>query len=128
MAINLWRALSHPPQDRPLAVCDARSVATQSGAFNTLVRVDKVPDAEARMKPPANVDALPKGWIFHYDPAHRWYYYPRMTLDELLLFKLYDSIEEDPWRCPHAAFTDPSAPADAIPRESYEIRSFVYFE
>jgi hypothetical protein len=45
-----------------------------------------------------------------------------------LLFKLYDSEQMGPWRCPHSAFVDPSAPADAPPRESYELRSFVYFE
>jgi hypothetical protein len=119
MAINLWRALSPPPQDQPLAVCDARSVVTQSGA--------PPPRAEMLKAPPPNDAELPHGWIFHFDPAHRWYYYPDMTRDELLLFKLYDSIESGPWRCPHASFVDPTVPADTPPRESYEIRSFVYF-
>lgn len=128
MAINLWRALSKPPQDRPLAVCHALSVATQAGMPNYMIRVDQLPPREQMAKElPANYADLPQGWIFLWDPAHRWYYYPNMAADELLLFKLYDSEESGAWRCPHSAFLDPSAPADAPPRESYEMRSFVYF-
>ncbi len=125
MAINLWRALSPPPQDRPLALCDARSVATQSGVPNALVQVDVMPPREEMLSEPP--EGSRNGFLFHFDPAHRWYYYPDMTADEVLLFKLYDSVETGPWRCPHVSFADPTVNG-VPPRESYEIRSFVYFE
>ncbi len=126
MAINIWRALSPPPQDRPLAVCDASSVRTQSGTSNTLILVDEIPPPEAMAaEAPAEAQGR-QGFLFHFDPAHRWYYYPDMTADEIVLFKLYDSTETGPWRCPHASFVDPTV-AGVPPRESYEIRSFVYF-
>ena len=125
MAVNLWRALTPPPQDRPLAICDARSVATQSGVPNALVQVTAMPPREEMLSEPP--EGARSGFLFHYDAAHRWYYYPDMTAGELVLFKLYDSLESGPWRCPHVSFADPTVKA-APPRESYEIRSFVYFE
>ena len=126
MAINLWRALSAPPQDRPLAICDGTSVATQSGAYNTLMPVDNMPPREQMLTEPPADPNLRRGFLFHYDPAHRWFYFPNMRRDELLLFKLYDSTETGPWRCPHVSFVDPTV-KNAPPRESYEIRSFVFF-
>ncbi len=125
MAVNLWRMLSPPPQDYPLAICDGRSVATQSGSPNALVPVETMPRREEMLgKPPKNTHNV---FLFHHDPEHRWYYYPNMTPGEVLLFKLYDSTETGPWRCPHVSFSDPTV-KDAAPRESYEIRSFVYFK
>ena len=124
MAVNLWRALTPPPQDRPLAICDARSVATQSGVPNALVQVSVMPPREEMLSAPPQ--GARNGFLFHFDPAHRWYYYPDMTPGEVVLFKLYDSIETGPWRCPHVSFADPTV-NDAPPRESYESRSFVYF-
>ncbi len=126
MAVNLWRSLSPPPQDRPLAICDGRSVVTQGGVFNTLMLVDAIPPPEARPSEPPPDPAARRGFLFHHDPAHLWRYYPDMGPDEVVLFKLYDSTETGPWRCPHVSFVDPTVQG-APPRESYEIRSFVYF-
>ncbi len=126
MAINIWRALTPPPQDRPLAVCDARSVVTQSGALNGLMLVDAMPLPDEILDQQPELPPSRNGFLFHFDPAHRWYYYPDMTAEEVLLFKLYDSTETGPWRCPHVSFADPTVKG-ARPRESYEIRSFVYF-
>ena len=125
MAVNVWRALTPPPQDRPLAICDAASVLSQSGVPNALVQVTKMPPREEMLSEPP--EGARNGFLFHYDPAHRWYYFPDMGQDEVVLFKLYDSTETGPWRCPHVSFADPTASAGTPPRESYEIRSFVYF-
>ena len=39
---------------------------------------------------------------------HRWYYFPKMTKDEVILFKMYDSDTSKEGRfCFHTAFTDP---------------------
>ena len=38
---SLWRAFSEPPQDWPLALCDARSVGADEGVPNTLHIVDR---------------------------------------------------------------------------------------
>ena len=62
-----------------------------------------------------------------YNPNHRWYYIPEMRADEALLLKCYDSATDGRTRFgPHTAFTDPTTPADAAPRESIELRTLVF--
>ncbi len=62
-----------------------------------------------------------------YSPNHRWYYIPEMRTDEALLLKCYDSATDGRTRFgPHTAFTDPTTPADAAPRESIELRTLVF--
>lgn len=116
-AYNLWRALSPPPQDVPLAFCDARS----------FTEADLIV-AQAIFDP---VDGSPEwsfeSWVAAHNPAHRWYFYPDLTADEAVLFKTNDS---DPARAhcvPHVAFDDPLAPADAPPRISIEMRATAYW-
>lgn len=116
-AYNLWRALSPPPQDVPLAFCDIRSVAA-----------DDLIVADAIFDPP---DGAPEwsfeSWVVGHNPAHQWYFFADMTADEAVLFKTNDS---DPTRAhcvPHVAFDDPLAPADAPPRISIEMRATAYW-
>lgn len=116
-AYNLWRALSPPPQDVPLAFCDIRTVAA-----------DDLIVADAIFDPPNGAPEWSfESWVVGYNPAHQWYYFPDMTADEAVLFKTNDS---DPARAhclPHVAFDDPLAPADASPRVSIEMRATAYW-
>ncbi len=123
---SLWRAFSPPPQDRPLALCEAGSVGAEEGVSNTLVWVDAMPSAEAMLAPIEGEDRMPAASVFRYSPAHRWWYFPDMTRGEVLLFKLHDSDRTRAWRTPHSAFADPSRP-DARTRESIEFRTVAYF-
>lgn len=69
------------------------------------------------------------GETYHvrFNPAHRWFYVPQLRTDEALLIKCYDSETDGRARfVPHTAFTDPTAPADAPPRESIELRTLVF--
>ncbi|MDE2596556.1 MAG: hypothetical protein KGL44_06745 [Sphingomonadales bacterium] len=122
VAYNLWRALSPPPQDVPLAFCDARSFTAED-----LIVADAIFD------PPANRDGTPapewsfESWVVAHNPAHRWYYYPNMTADEAVLFKTNDSDPRFAHCIPHVAFDDPTAPADAPPRVSIEVRATCYW-
>jgi hypothetical protein len=124
---SFWRAFSQPPQDTPIAVCDARSVRPDEGSTNTLFIVDKLPDEATMLGPMPNEDEVPGAAIFHYNPAHRWWYFSNMTRDEALLIKFHDSDHSRAWRTPHTAFRDPSF-ADAKPRSSIEVRTVAYFE
>ena len=68
------------------------------------------------------------GEIYHltYNPSQRWYYAPRMTPDEVLLIKGWDSLDDGRTRfTPHGAFEQPDTPTDAPPRESIEVRTLV---
>ena len=63
-----------------------------------------------------------------HDPAQRWFYYPAMRPDEVLMFKTFDSIDEGRQPCSiHTAIHLADAPADARPRESVETRAFVFY-
>jgi hypothetical protein len=68
------------------------------------------------------------GFNLSYNPAHRWYYTPRMRPDELYAFKLYDSDATRPQWTGHTAIVDPDAAADASPRQSMEIRTISFID
>ena len=111
--VNLWRPIKSPALDVPLAVCDARSVAPQDLIASDLVYRDR------------------RGETYNlvYNPTQRWFYAPAMRTDEVLLIKCFDSRDDGAVArfAPHTAFVDPTAPADAPPRESIELRTFVIF-
>ncbi|HXS28240.1 MAG TPA: CmcJ/NvfI family oxidoreductase [Steroidobacteraceae bacterium] len=124
---SFWRAFSEPPQDTPLAVCDGRSVRAEEGTTNTMFVVDNIPDESTMLGPMQNEDQVPGAAIFHFSPAHRWWYFSRMTRDEAIVVKFHDSDRARVWRTPHTAFRDPTFP-DAKPRHSIEFRTIAYFE
>ena len=114
---TLWRVLTEPPQDMPLALCDARSVAPGDRQ-----EADGVSDSPGE---PEKRYALS---LFRHNPAHRWCYFRDMTPDQLLIFKGYDS---DPARAsgvPHGAFDDPSWSGRGQPRESSDYRVIAFFD
>lgn len=110
--VNVWRPIAGPVLSSPLALCDARSVAPG----------DLVP-SERRAK-----NRIGEIHQAIYSPAHRWYRFPRMTRDEALLIKTYDSATDGRSRFTiHSAFEDPTTPPGAPPRESIESRCFAFF-
>jgi hypothetical protein len=126
IAFSLWRALSPPPQDWPLALCDGRSVRPDEGTSNTKVDVDVLPEGDALFAPIEGEEDMVAATIFHHSPDHRWYYFPDMTSDEVVLIKFHDSDHSRTWRAPHTAFRDETRP-DAVMRLSYEFRAFAFF-
>jgi len=109
--INLWRPIRGPLRDAPLAVCDALSVASEDLVPSDLIYRDRV------------------GEIYGvtFNPNHRWFYLPEMQPNEALLLKCYDSVTDGRARfAPHTAFEDPMVGTDVLPRESIELRTFVF--
>jgi hypothetical protein len=127
IASSLWRSFSDPPQDWPLALCDAASVRADEGVPNTLHVVDRIPAPEAMLREMPGEESLIAAAIFHYNPDHRWWYFSNMTRDEVVLLKFHDSGPGKALRTPHTAFRDTSFP-NARLRESIEFRSFAFFE
>ena len=113
---NVWRALSPPPQDIPLAVCAADSLQDQD-----LVVADAIFDHHGQ--PEWSFESL----MIRYNPRHRWSYFSNMTRDEALVFKTKDSDPSKAHHVPHSAFDDPSAPPDAPPRISIEMRATAFW-
>jgi hypothetical protein len=126
IAFSLWRALSPPPQDMPLALCEGRSVRDEEGTHNTKVDVNEIPTADALFAPIEGEENMAAATIFHHSPDHRWWYFPDMTPDEVIFIKFYDSDHRTAWRCPHTAFRDTSRP-EANWRRSIEFRAIAYF-
>jgi hypothetical protein len=112
MAINVWRPIRGPVEESPLAVCSGRSIATADCVIRQFTALNRV-----------------RHWyLFRYNPAQRWYYFPRAERDEVLLLKCYDSCEDGRTRfAAHTAFRDPTTPPDAAPRESIEVRALALF-
>ncbi|MFW3172839.1 CmcJ/NvfI family oxidoreductase [Geodermatophilus sp. CPCC 206100] len=105
---NQWRLLSPGPTERPLALCDARTLA-----------VDDVIPGDSVF--PARDWSFEIAFIGH-NPAHRWVYFPTLTSEQVLVFTQADSEAGRPRVVPHTAFTDPSCPPGAAPRISVETR------
>ena len=126
IAFSLWRALSPPPQDMPLALCEGRSVRDDEGTPNTKVDVNEIPTGDELFAPIEGEENMTAATIFQYSPEHRWWYFPDMGPEEVIFIKFYDSDHRTAWRCPHTAFRDTSRP-DARQRRSIEFRGIAYF-
>lgn len=113
---NIWRTFSPPPQDVPLAVCDARTVSPAD-----LVPADACFDRDGTVK--WSFEAL----LLQYSAAHRWLYFPDMRGSDALVFKRHDTDPQQPHHVPHSAFSDPRVAADHAPRASVEIRTVAYW-
>lgn len=110
--VNVWRPIKGPLEEAPLAVCDARTIAPDDLIATDLIYPDKVGEI----------------YNFSFNPAHRWFYFPRMQRDEALLIKCFDSDENAAGRfTAHTAFDDPATPENPRPRESIETRALVFF-
>ncbi len=109
---NIWRAVSLPPQDVPLAVCDARTV--QGGE---LIAADAVFDT------PGKPEWSFEGIVVAHLAAHRWHWFPDMHRDEALVFKTNDSDRRVAHAVPHVAFNNPLCAPDSAPRVSIEMRA-----
>jgi hypothetical protein len=110
--IQVWRPIRRPVLTDPLGICDGRSIPQRG--FILLQRRYRDRTAE----------------VYHiaYNPEHVWFYFPQMTRDEALVFKVFDSDQTRPTRfTAHSAFDDPNTLPDAPPRESIETRTFAFW-
>ena len=113
---NMWRSVSPPPQDIPLAVCDARTVAPGDEVTVTAVTTEHRG---------GDIRHDTTGYV--HNPAHRWHYYADMRPDEVLVFKAHDTDPGRARRVPHTAFTDPTCPPGTPTRASVEMRGLALF-
>jgi hypothetical protein len=112
---NVWRSFSGAPQDVPLAVCDAQTVAPRD-----LVIADAIFD------PPGGAPEWSfESWLIAHNPSHRWHWFSAMTRDEVIIFKTSDSLHGN--AVPHVAFDDFSVPENCHPRASIEMRAIAFW-
>jgi hypothetical protein len=110
--IQVWRPIRHPVETFPLAIADARSILPD----NLVISERRYPERVGQT------------YAITYNPAHKWFWFPRMRRDEALVFKVFDSLKDGRARwTAHTAFEDPTSPPNARPRESIEIRTLAFF-
>jgi hypothetical protein len=111
--INVWRPLGpHPITNKPLAICDYRSV-----------------DVEKDVKPMTTrlVDSNVTAYTLSHN-AHIWYYLSQMRSDEMFFFKQYDSKPDVAQYAFHTAFEIDSEPTPSEEQRSLEIRCLVFYD
>ena len=107
--VNVWRPLA-PVLESPLALADAR----------TLAAADLVP---AKLVYP---DRVGETYAVAWSARQRWFWFPRLTPDEAILIRVFDSrVTEGVPFSAHGAFDDPTAPTNAPARRSIEVRTLV---
>jgi len=106
--LNAWRNIDDQPVTRmPLAVCDQRTVSPE----------DLIPTR-------LGTHAL-EIFMSQFSAQHRWFYFPEMDRDEVLLIKTYDSAALELGQCPtlHSAVEVPGV--GGSPRRSCEARVLI---
>lgn len=110
--VNVWRSITSAVRTSPLACCDATTVEDS----DLIATERRAPDRVGELQ------------LVRWNPSHRWYWYPDMRRDEILLLKTYDSARDGrARRSVHTAFANSLAAPDAAPRESMESRLLVFF-
>ena len=115
VSIDFWRTtnMAGPLRHMPLAVCAPASLERPDILAMDFIGI--APD-----------ERTTHHLGLRYNPSQRWYFYPDMTGDEVLAFKLCEFWKDDPdaspQNCFHSAFVDPATPADAEERQSCEHR------
>ena len=125
--VNVWRNIADTPVAvHPLAMCDAQTVDPADLVVFEIHYADRIGE----------------NYFARHAPRHRWYFYPALTRDEVILIKQWDSAgtlartqgarrdADDDAPCTfsfHSAFVDPSTPIDAPDRWSIEVRCMVIY-
>src|SRR6476661_4047313 len=110
--IQVWRPIRHPVETFPLAMADAQTLSPD----DMIVSERRAPGR------------IGQTYAIKFNPAHKWYWFPRMRREEAYVFKVFDSMKDGRARwTAHTAFEDPTTPPHARPRESIKIRTMAFF-
>jgi len=132
--INVWRPIKDTVYDYPLALADFRTLDVERDLVKTELRF-----------PPWLDDK--ETFSVKYNPNQKWYYWSRMTPNEVLIFKCYDSqsqklasfnasvgadnlslLRDVSGLAPHSAFLDEEGEASGIKRQSIEVRALAFHD
>lgn len=109
---NFWKPLKRRVEEKPLAMCDVTSASPEDMLKMVLRYRTRTGEI----------------YVMRHSSTHRWWYFPGMTPEDVVLLKTYDSETDGRARfLGHSAFEDPNTPPDAVVRESIEIRTMAFF-
>ena len=110
--VNTWRSVAGPVVHKPMTLCDAETIDAPDLVATERQAKERTGELQ----------------LVTWNPNHRWYYYPEMRRDEVLLIKTFDSRKDGrARRSIHSAFDNPRADEHTPPRESIESRALVFF-
>lgn len=109
---NVWKPIRRTVEERPLAMCDVTS-SPDDDFFKLYLRYR---------------DRDGENYVMRHSKNHKWWYFPKMTPEQVILLKTYESETDGRARfVGHTAFEDPTSPPDTPFRESVEIRTMAFF-
>ncbi|KAL2827757.1 hypothetical protein BDW59DRAFT_54564 [Aspergillus cavernicola] len=110
--INFWRPISGPVEDHPIAVCDRRTLDSSKLIETDMIRGNYT------------------GTMLYsqYEPngTCQWYYMSAQNVEDVLLFKGFDTKEDSVKYTPHTSFTPLNTSDNPCPRVSVEVRALVF--
>lgn len=111
--VNVWRPLMGPIRSFPLVLCDAATM----------------PDKDLLAADHIYSDRRGETYRICYSPEQHWYYISEMGMDEAVIIKCYDSLQDGRAKLSgHGAARLVENPPDAIPRQSIEVRTIGFFD
>ena len=109
---NVWKPIRRVVEENPLAMCDVTS-SPPDDFFKLHLRYR---------------NRNGENYVMRHSPQHKWWYFPKMTPEQVVTLKTFDSDTDGRARfVGHSAFTDPTSAPDAPVRESVEIRTITFF-
>lgn len=110
--VNVWKPIRRVVEERPLAMCDV-TTSPQEDFLKLYLHYR---------------DRIGENYVMRKSDSQKWYYFPKMTPDQVILLKTYDNATDGTARfVGHTAFIDPTSPPNAPMRESCEIRTICFF-
>ncbi|KAK0701277.1 hypothetical protein B0H67DRAFT_500740 [Lasiosphaeris hirsuta] len=108
---SIWKPLTGPCRDFPLAFLDPKSVDQERDLF----KVDEVFPTVAN-----------EVFQVYHNPNHKWYYIPNQLDSEVAIFNAFDSENGQSLAVPHCS-CDLGEAGSGVPRQSIEVRAFVFY-
>jgi hypothetical protein len=109
---NVWKPIHRVVEEYPLAMCDVTSTPPEDYFKLHLHYRDRIGE----------------NYVMRHSNIHKWWYFPKMTPEQVILLKTYDSETDGRARfVGHTAFEDPTSKPDAPVHESVEIRTIAFF-
>ncbi|KAL4866188.1 hypothetical protein BDV12DRAFT_173246 [Aspergillus spectabilis] len=110
--INLWRPISGPVEDHPIAVCDGQTLNSSK-----LIETDVIRGSYT------GTMLYPQ---YELNGTCQWYYMSGQDVEDVLLFKGFDTKEDSVKYTPHTSFTPLNPSQNPCPRISVEVRALVF--
>ena len=116
MSIQTWRTFSEPPHDTELAMCSSSSVEPEDVIIG---------ETKARF---LDFDQSSHEFsLYRHNPNQRWFYFPDMEPDEIMVLVGWDFTRPQLCRAQHSAFPNLRNGHLSTGRNSIDVRSFAFF-